>query len=253
MRGLTRFLGKETVEFLRTWRLWVLGGFLIFFALASPILAKLTPQILASVGAGQPGVIITIPDPTWRDAYVQWIKNLSQMGSILVIVLGAGMVAGEISSGTAQLVLTKPVSRTWFVLAKVFALLAFVVALTAIATGIVQAETAAMFGAAPSAELWEATGVWALSAALLVGVTALASSAMPTLAAVGVGVAAWLLLPVAAIWKPFADRSPAGLLGAPGAIVAGHQLALAWPTLTTAVAAVVLVAVACVVFSRREL
>ena len=252
-RGLARFLAKEVLEFLRTWRVWVLGGFLLFFALASPILAKLTPQILASVGAGQPGVIIKIPDPTYHDAYAQWIKNLSQMGSLLVIVLGAGMVAGEIASGTAQLVLTKPVSRAWFVVAKVVALIGFVVALTALATGVVQVETAVVFAGAPAAELWKATAVWALGAVLLVGITALASSALPTLAAVGVGVVVWLLLPVAGIWKPLADHSPAGLLGAPAAIVVGQHPALMWPALTTAATATLLVAVACAVFSRREL
>ena len=253
MRGLVRFLGKETVEFARTWRVWVLGCFLLFFALASPVLAKLTPEILASVGAGQPGVVITIPDPTWRDAYLQWIKNLSQMGSLLVIVLSAGSVAGEIAAGTAQLVLTKPVSRAWFVVAKVLALVAFVAVLTTVGTAVMQAATALVFGEAPTGDLWLATGVWLLGAALMVTVTVLASTAFPTLASVGVGVGVLLLLPAAGIYRPLAENSPAGLLGAPGALVAGQNPELLVPMLSTVVLSVLLTACACAVFARREI
>ena len=44
MSGFAAFAGKEAREILRTWRIWVLPGILLFFALTGPVLAKLTPQ-----------------------------------------------------------------------------------------------------------------------------------------------------------------------------------------------------------------
>jgi len=253
MRGFRGFLGKEAFEFVSTWRVWVLGGFLMFFAIASPILAKMTPEILASVGAGQPGVVITIPDPTWRDSYLQWIKNLSQMGTMIVIVIAAGSVASELASGTAQLVLSKPVSRPGFVLAKYVALAGFVVIATAVATALVQAETFVVFGSAPAAELWKASAAWLGSALLLSAVALLASTVLPTLAAVGVSVVVFLLLPVLSMWPDAARYSPAGLLGAPGDLIMGTAANLAWPVGTSAIAVLGVLAVPCALFSRREL
>ena len=40
---------------LRTWRLPVVGGVVLFFALTGPVLALLTPEILRSMQASQPG------------------------------------------------------------------------------------------------------------------------------------------------------------------------------------------------------
>jgi len=55
MSGLWPFLRKEALEILRTWRIWVLPGVLLFMGLSSPILASLMPELMKSVAAQQPG------------------------------------------------------------------------------------------------------------------------------------------------------------------------------------------------------
>ena len=55
------FLDKERRETLKTWRLWVLPGILLFLALSSPVLTKLTPELLKATANSQPGVVIHIP------------------------------------------------------------------------------------------------------------------------------------------------------------------------------------------------
>jgi ABC-2 type transport system permease protein len=119
MSGFTTFLGKELTEIRKTWRIWVIPGMLIFFAITSPIIAQVTPALLGSISKSQPGMVVKIPPPTWRDSYAQYLKSLSQMVLIAVVITGAGAVSGERSSGTAILTLTKPVSRAGFVLAKI--------------------------------------------------------------------------------------------------------------------------------------
>ncbi len=253
MRGWLRFFTKELAEIARTWRLPVLGGFLLFFALSGPVLAQLTPALLESMTTSQPGVVIQVPDPTWRDAYAQWVKNLSQMGSFLIVIMAAGTVAGEVAGGTAALVLTKPVSRSAFVVAKAVALEAVLVGAVAAGTAITQAVTLGVFGRAPGADLWLATAVWLAFASVLVSVAVALSTVLPTLAAAGVGVAVFFALSAITLWEPAVKYSPAGLLGAPGQLVAGGDVAVGWPLAAALVLSVLLVALGAVAFARREL
>ena len=119
MSGLDAFLRKELSEIRRTWRIWVIPGMLVFFGITSPIIAALTPALVQSMAASQPGVVIQLPPPTARDAYGQFLKNLDQFVLIAVVITGAAVVSGERSSGTAILALTKPLSRGAFVVAKI--------------------------------------------------------------------------------------------------------------------------------------
>ncbi len=53
--AFSTFLDKERRETFRTWRLWVLPGILLFLALSSPVLTKLTPELLKATANSQPG------------------------------------------------------------------------------------------------------------------------------------------------------------------------------------------------------
>ena len=101
MTGLVAFLRKELTEIRRTWRLWVIPGMLVFFGLTSPIIAALTPALVHSMTAAQPGVVIQLPAPTALDASAQFLKNLDQFVLIAVVIAGAAVVSGERASGTA--------------------------------------------------------------------------------------------------------------------------------------------------------
>lgn len=251
--GAGRFLRKEVSEHLHTWRLPVLGGVFLFFALTGPILAMLTPALLRSVQASQPGLVIQLPVPGWRDAYVQWIKNLSQIGAFVMILAAAGSVSGEVSKGTVILVLTKPLSRAAFVVCKAVVFFGLVVAEVVLGTLVTQGVTRFVFGSAPWATIWTPTIVWLVFAALLISIATLMSSIAPTLAAAGLGIVAFFALSIAAMWGPVARFSPAGLTFAPSRLLLGQPVALFWPLATAAAGAVAFTAVAALLFSRREL
>ena len=88
-----------------------LPGILLFLALSSPVLTRLTPELLKATANSQPGVVIHVPPPTARDSYVQFMGNLGQLVIIAVIIAGAATISAERRAGTAVLVLTKPLSR----------------------------------------------------------------------------------------------------------------------------------------------
>ena len=109
--------GKELRQQWRTRRMLVVWAVFLLFGLMSPLLAKFTPQMLTMVeGAEQFADLI--PQPTINDAVMQYIKNITQFGFIIAILVGMGAVAGEKERGTAALILSKPMSRWAFLLSK---------------------------------------------------------------------------------------------------------------------------------------
>ena len=246
MTGLVAFLRKELTEIRRTWRLWVIPGMLVFFGLTSPIIAALTPALVHSMTAAQPGVVIQLPAPTALDASAQFLKNLDQFVLIAVVIAGAAVVSGERASGTAILVLTKPLSRGAFVVAKIVSQVMLLVAATALGVTACLAITALVFDGSNTARLVRAVALWLLYAALLVVV-------MTRGAAAGAGLGFYFLTLLFANWAPAARYSFLGLMPAMRDALTGEALSLGWPV-TTAVAAIVLGALATVrIFEQQEL
>jgi ABC-2 type transport system permease protein len=254
MTGFVPFLRKELTEIRRTWRLWVIPGMLVFFGITSPIIAAVTPALVQSMSSAQPGVVIKLPPPTALDASAQFLKNLNQFILIAVIIAGAGAVSGERASGTAILALTKPLSRGAFVVAKIFSQLMLLVAATVLGTAACLAMTAVVFHGSDPARLATAVALWLLYASLLVVIMTVFSAAFRSRgAAAGAGLAFFFLTLLFSSWGPAARYSFLGLVPAMGNALRGTAVSSGWPV-TTAVAAIVVAAVAAVrVFERQEL
>lgn len=123
MTGFGPLLGKELREQLRTYRLPVVAIVFVLFGITSPILARYTKELIDALGAqAAGGMEIILPPPTTADAIGQLLKNLSQFGILIAILLAMGAVATEKERGTAALILTKPASRLSFLLAKFVAI-----------------------------------------------------------------------------------------------------------------------------------
>ena len=253
MSGFAAFAGKEAREILRTWRIWVLPGILLLYALTGPVLAKFTPQILETF-AGDQFKGLVLPTPTYLDAYGQWIKGLSGTVLFVLIIVYASIISSELKSGTAVLVLTKPVSRTAFVVAKAAVHSVFLAVLVVGGTLITWALTAAIFGKAPGSALWSAALVWLVFGVLFIALMTLLSVLIGSAAgAAGAGLGVYALVLVAAIWKPLGTYSPAALASQPTSLAAGKDAAVLWPVLTSLLLAVVLVALAALAFRRKDL
>jgi len=114
-------LRKEVLELVRTHRLLVMAVILIAFGLASPLLAKLLPEMMGLVPGGE-DFLSLIPTPTISDAIAQYVKNLSLFGVLVAYLMTMGAVATEKERGTAVLMLVKPLPRAVFLLTKFVAL-----------------------------------------------------------------------------------------------------------------------------------
>jgi ABC-2 type transport system permease protein len=252
MTGIV-FARKELHEILRTWRIWVLPGIVLFFAITGPLLARFTPELVGAL-AGNSLSGLKVPTPTYSDSYLQWIKNLSQILLIAVIIVYGGLVSGEVRSGTVALVLTKSLSRNAFITVKAAVHSLFLAAVVMVGALLTWGLTWLIFGAAPGVALWKATGAFLVLGVLFVCVMTLFSSLISSAAgAAGAGLGAYILLAIAAIWKPLDDYSPAALTTQPASLAAGKDVTATWPVVTAVMLVIALVALAGWIFRRQDL
>ena len=254
MSGFTTFLAKEFTEIRKTWRIWVIPGMLLFFAITSPIIADVTPALMASIGKSQPGMVVKLPPPTWRESYAQFLKSLSQMVLIAVVITGAGAVSGERSSGTAVLTLTKPVSRASFVLAKIQSQAVLLLVATVLSTAVCAALTVIIFGPSPLAPLVVSVSIWTVDALLMIVVMTLFSAAFAARgASAGAGLGFFFLTLLLSIWPPANRYSFVGLMSVSGKALMQQPSGAAWPVATAVVAGALCAWAAVRVFEKQEL
>lgn len=120
MKSFLTFTKKEFMESLRTYKFFILIIIMAIFGLMSPIIAKITPDLLSSMDLA--GMEISLPDPTYIDSFSQFFKNITQMALIAIILLFSTSVCHERIKGSCILMLTKKLSRTSFILSKFFSM-----------------------------------------------------------------------------------------------------------------------------------
>lgn len=116
MTELLVLIKKELLEQWRTKKILIMIIVFLFVAIASPIFAKLTPELLK--GLSVQGMKIELPTPTYHDAIDQLIKNVSQIALLVLVFIVAGSVTDEKNRKTLEIILTKPISRAKFILSK---------------------------------------------------------------------------------------------------------------------------------------
>jgi ABC-2 type transport system permease protein len=254
VNGFAAFLKKEMREIRHTWRLWVVPGILVFVGLTTPILTAATPALLRATAKSTPGVVIKFPPAIARDSYLQFVGNLEQMVLIALVITGAALIAGERRSGTIALVLTKPVSRTGFVIAKGLSELALLAAATVLGTAICIVGTVAIFDSSLIGTAVAGVVLWFVFAAMMIALMLLLSAAFNGQApAAGVGIGVYIGFSVLSGFPLIRDHSPTGLLTASSRLLKHESAALAWPLATTIVLGAVFLAGAVWRFHSREL
>lgn len=247
------FSAKEMREIVRTWRIWVLPGIVLFFAITGPVIARFTPELVGALVGNSLGGL-KIPTPTYSDSYLQWTKNLSQIVLVALIIVYGGLVSGEVRSGTAVLVLTKPLSRYEMIAVKAGVQSLFVAAVVIVGAMVTWGLTWAMFGQAPAGPIWGATAVFLVLAVLFVCLMTLLSAVISSAAgAAGAGLGGYVVLAIASIWKPLGEYSPAALTTQPATLAGGHAVTATWPVLSALLLAVACVALAGIMFRRQDL
>jgi ABC-2 type transport system permease protein len=243
---------KELCESAATFRLYILLAVFLLFGMLSPLIAKATPDLLASIDMG---VAIELPEPTALDSWTQFFKNVAQMGMLVLVILYSGIMSNEFSKGTLVNLLTKGLSRSAVVLAKFAAASLVWLASYLICLGACWAYTIYFWGAAEIGDAFLAFAApWLfgeiLIALLMLGGTIFSNVYGSLFTCLGAVVALNILSLI-----PEASRyNPASLAGGTLALIAGtgdpSQFSPAMAA--GAVLAVVLVAATIEVFKRKR-
>jgi ABC-2 type transport system permease protein len=253
MSGMALLLGKEMLEQVRTLRLPVVLVVFAILGLMSPLAARYIREIVDAVGGEQfQGVI---PDPVVGDAIVQFTKNEGQFGIIIAILVTMGAVAGEKDHGTAAFLLTKPISRSAFLGAKVVAIGVLLALATALAGLLCWIYTAILFEPLPVAGYTAAMVLVWLSIAVFASITLLASvTARSSIVAGGIGLGALVGAGILGAIPGLGSYLPAGLWGAAEQLSLGlTPEPLIGPVLVAGATVGVVVGLAWWAFRRQEL
>lgn len=246
-------LRKELTESWRTNRWLVVAVVAVLFGLMSPVLARYLREII-QLAAGDQVAGIPMPEPTIGAALAQYLKNVSQIVFLLGILVSMGAVVAERERGTAAMVLSKPVSRATFLLAKYAGLL--IVVGSAMALGAVGAYyyTVVLFAAPPLGAYLGLNALLFVYLALLMAITLLASTLVRSQAAAGaVGFAAFVLLSLFGALPGAGEVLPPALITWAGHLALGDTGYTAWGALiVTLVGIAACLGAAWLVFRRQE-
>ena len=116
MRAYIAFTKKEIYELAKTYKLLLLVIVFLILGFMNPITAKFTPDLLESFM--EEGFTINLPEPTIMDSWMQFFKNVNQMGLIVLVIMFSGIISNELTKGTLINMLTKGLSRKTVILSK---------------------------------------------------------------------------------------------------------------------------------------
>ncbi len=261
--GFRKMVWKEWRQSIRGATIWVISLVTLLFAATSPILAKYMNELMGTLLDPALAQIMNsqLSAPTWVDAYGQWDKNMTQIVAIIFVLIAGGAISSEVKSGSAAMILTRNVSRSAFVLAKIAVNISTALIVSMAGALITWVLTVILFDTAPAGPLFASAFVWWLAVAFLICVTVLASAWVGnSIGAGGVGIGVYALMNLLGVWAPTRTYSPGGTFALASTFTAGSdatsmlEIAEIWgPIVTTSLCAVIIIYLTCTVFNHREI
>jgi ABC-2 type transport system permease protein len=252
--AIVTLFGKEMREQWRTRRLLVLASVFLFFGLLSPITAQLTPALMDWMAETMPGVVIQLPPPTAADATAQYIKNLSQIIPLVVLLVAMGSVVGERERGTLPMVLAKPVPRGAVLACKGLGLVALLAVSLFLGAAAAYYYSQLLFGGPELGGFLLMNLVAGLYLLVVLALTFLASTmAASTVMAGALAFVFWFVMIVVGALPRIGRASPTALLNWAAQLGLGQAFDGEWLALGVSLALIVLsLALAWLHFRRQE-
>jgi ABC-2 type transport system permease protein len=233
--------GKECLEMVRNYKLiWVPIVF-ILIGVMQPVTSYYLPEILASAGSLPEGTVFEIPLPSGAEVLSQTLQQYNTLGLLVVALSFMTAISGERNSGTAALMLVKPISHGAFVTSKWAAMAALI--LVSFTLGYLGAwyYTILLIGSVePGLVIGSLLiyGLWLI----FIGTLALLFSSLfksgAPAAFAALGLAAVLTI-VSSLWSDALAWSPSMLAGrAYSLLQSGHVDASLWPGIGVTAAAI---------------
>ena len=254
MNSFIVFTGKELREQIKTFKGVVILLVMLIFSMTSPLMAKLTPELLKM--AGTSGIRIEMPAPTFLDAYAQFYKNISQIIILIVMLIYTMSVVSETVKGTTSIMLTKRLSRTSFILSKFLTALIVWTVSYAVSAGVCIYYTVYLFPKGEPHSLFLSLAAMWLFGVVTISIALFSSAVFKnTPLCVIASLCIWGLTLFTGALPHIRNYSPSVLSSVNVQLLSGASKPkdLLWPAVIGAGYACLLLYGACAVFKRREL
>ncbi|MFV0555672.1 MAG: ABC transporter permease [Lactovum sp.] len=115
MKNISVLLKKDLLSLWRSKKILILSIVFLLFAFSSPVLAYYMPEILKLVADD---LVINSAKVTLLDSYLQFFKNLGQIGLFILIILFIPELINERKKGQLATLFNHKVTKTEFILSK---------------------------------------------------------------------------------------------------------------------------------------
>ncbi len=239
---------KEWIQLWRTKMVMVIVGVFALFGIMSPLLAHFMPEIFGSIEGAEMFKDL-IPEPSVADATGQYIKNISQFGFLIAILVGMGKVASEKDKGITEMILHKPLPRWAYIVSKFVAQAVVYVIAFVVAEMFAYAYTWYLFGEISLTGFSVMNGLLLVWLLCFVAVTTLGSTVSKSIGtAAGVSLGGAVVLMLTAQIPKYGAISPQALMGWAGSI--GKDLTLSLQSSNfTALGAAIVFMIMCMVWA----
>ncbi|EGQ24193.1 MULTISPECIES: ABC transporter permease [Sporosarcina] len=140
MNSWVGFFKKEWFESVKTYKLLLVLVIFSILGVLNPFTAKITPVLMENFMPE--GAVLNLPEPAALDSWLQFYKNVPQMGLIVFILLFSTMMSKELEKGTLVILLTKGLHRSTVITTKFFIALCYWTLAIALSFSITYAYTA---------------------------------------------------------------------------------------------------------------
>jgi ABC-2 type transport system permease protein len=242
----------ELLRMVRTHRWTILAGIYLFFGVLGPVGARYLNE-LVSTFAGD--VTIIVPDPRPVDGIAQFLSNVTQLGVLAVVVVGASALAVDARSEIAAFLRTRVPRSHDLLLPRYTVVAATSMLALALGTGVAWALTLPLLGELAVGPMLLGTLLGALYLAFAVAVVAVAGAwlggLLPTVLA---SLLVLLVLPVLGVVPQLQPWLPSHLVLAVVGLLEGEApSAFLRATVVTVVLTPALLVLAGRLLGRREL
>ncbi len=251
---------KEFKEQWRTSRTLIALIAFLLLGLQGPVLAKILPDLIKNSTGNLSGLQITLPQQKAVDAIIMYFSQMNFLPVVVLILIGMGTLAGERERGTQVFVLTKPVTRTQFILSKYFSFLTLVTGAMILTTLAVGYYTILLFDSSFNLAAYGLLNLTLLSfMAFLLAVVILCSSLFKNVvAAGGVAFLAYMVISSAVKFLPdWPKYTPMVVFDTvvPRSMLEGNTspTELILPFLVGLALAAITMAIACYTYEQREM
>jgi ABC-2 type transport system permease protein len=245
---------KEMLGFWRNYKwMWVPIVF-ILLGMMNPVTAYYTPQLLEANGLAKE-IVKALAVPTGAEVMMKTLSQYNTLGLLILVLTFMGIVASERQSGSAIMVLVKPVTHFTYITAKWASMLSLTIVSFGLGYIATWYYTGILIGSVPFTQIWQSFLVYSVWLLFVVSVTLLYSSLLNSTG----GIAFLSLLTLAAfslltsLLERYMKWSPGHLSGDAGALVTKGSLStnLWLPVSVTAMLILVMIYGAAFISKRK--